>query len=143
MVKIGEFQGAFRFLSNFWPAAVTLDGVEYPSVEHAYQAAKFAKTSQVRVAILGAPTPSAAKRIGRRYPARGGWEDDKLAVMLDLVRQKFRDADLRGRLLGTGDAELIEGNWWGDRFWGVSRGAGENNLGKILMRVRGEIRGRD
>ena len=60
--------------------------------------------------------------------------------MLSIVRAKFENAYLRRRLIATGDAELMEGNDWGDRFWGVCRGKGENRLGKILMKVRAEIR---
>jgi predicted NAD-dependent protein-ADP-ribosyltransferase YbiA (DUF1768 family) len=58
-----------------------------------------------------------------------------------LVRQKFREPKLRELLAGTRNAELIEGNYWGDRFWGVyvGDGKGENHLGKILMQVREEV----
>ena len=45
---------------------------------------------------------------------------------------------MRSKLEETRGSELIEGNTWGDRFWGVSRGIGENHLGKILMEERGE-----
>ncbi len=77
--------------------------------------------------------------------ARGGlraeWESMKLDVMEACVRDKFtRNADLRRRLLETGDAELVEGNTWGDRFWGVCDGEGENHLGRVLIKVRGELR---
>lgn len=65
----------------------------------------------------------------------------KLDVMEACVRDKFtRNADLRRRLLETGDAELVEGNTWGDRFWGVCDGEGENHLGRVLIKVRGELR---
>jgi hypothetical protein len=62
----------------------------------------------------------------------------KLDVMLGLLRRKFTQLDLRRQLLATGDAELIEDNDWGDHFWGVCMGVGENHLGKLLMQVRGE-----
>ena len=139
---IDSFSGPYHFLSNFSAAEVWLDGESYPSTEHAYQAAKTTDRGWRRMVQL-APTPNAAKRIGRKAPMRQGFDDIKVEVMFQLVRQKFRQhADLSEKLLATGDAELIEGNWWGDTFWGVCRGEGENNLGKVLMRVRAELRER-
>ena len=61
--------------------------------------------------------------------------------MLNVVRAKFdQHPDLAQKLLETGDEELVEGNTWGDRYWGVCGGKGKNMLGKILMRVREELR---
>jgi predicted NAD-dependent protein-ADP-ribosyltransferase YbiA (DUF1768 family) len=62
--------------------------------------------------------------------------------MRDLIRIKFSKDPLKSRLLNTGDSELIEGNWWGDKFWGVDErtGVGKNNLGKILMEIREELK---
>ena len=60
--------------------------------------------------------------------------------MRDLLRQKFAREPLRSQLLATGEAKLIEGNHWGDTFWGVCRGQGENHLGMLLMKAREEIR---
>ena len=136
-MPIDSFTGDYRWLSNFQFADVTLDGVVYPSVEHAYQAAK-TDDAEIRAAIR-AGTAAAAKRIGRglRPP---GWTERSLAVMEGLLRQKFARADLRAKLLATGDEELIEGNWWNDTFWGVFRGKGHNHLGKILMRIRQDLR---
>jgi len=64
-----------------------------------------------------------------------------LEIMYLLLGLKFADPTLRSWLLATGDAILEEGNSWGDTYWGVSRGYGENWLGILLMLVRGEIRG--
>jgi len=61
--------------------------------------------------------------------------------METLLREKFsKDPELRAKLLNTGTSKLVEGNTWGDRFWGVCRGQGENNLGRLLMKVREELR---
>lgn len=137
---IDRFQGLHRFLSNFYPATVSLDGEEYPSVEHAYQAAKTLE-APVRRMIRRACTAGDAKRFGSAIVIRSGWNSLKLEIMERLVREKFtRHPSLRSLLLLTGQEELIEGNDWGDRFWGVCRGQGENHLGKILMKVREELR---
>lgn len=136
--RIDSFSGEFRFLSNFYPATVTYDDETYPTIEHAYQAAKTTNAG-LRKLIRLSSSASAAKRLGQTVPLRPDWERIKVMVMLDLVRQKFQDADLRTKLLATGSADLIEGNTWNDTFWGVCLGVGKNFLGKILMQVRAEI----
>jgi ribA/ribD-fused uncharacterized protein len=137
---IDSFQGEYRYLSNFWAVEVVFEGMTYPTAEHAYQAAKSLDPAE-RQRIAGSPTPAEAKRAGRALKPRDDWETAKFQVMEVVVLDKFtRHADLRRQLLATGDAELIEGNTWGDRVWGVYQGEGENRLGKILMKVRAELR---
>jgi len=136
---ITRFRGTWSFLSNFFPALIVLNGKTYPTVEHAYQAAKTVREEE-RVAIRQAPSPAQAKRLGQRVTLRPDWEQVKLGIMLDLLRRKFQDPALRRKLLSTGNAPLIEGNHWGDRFWGCvlekGRWVGKNHLGRLLMRVR-------
>lgn len=145
MIKIKQFDGEFRFLSNFYPSVVTLDGVWYPTVEHAFQAAKTLDFHR-RWEISKLATPGMAKRAGRQVVLRPDWEQlvgdfqVKQLVMKELTFQKYaRNPRLRHQLLATGNAELIEGNTWGDTYWGVCRGEGRNELGKILMHVRGAL----
>lgn len=137
--KITSFSGPHRWLSNFWPAPVRMSGVVYPTVEHAYQAAKTTDPS-LRQQIAAVRSPAEAKRLGRRLPLRPDWEQIKQPVMLACLRAKFRHPELHARLLATGDALLVEGNAWGDRYWGVCRGIGQNHLGRLLMQVRNELR---
>lgn len=133
---IAEFQGEYRFLSNFWPVSVRLDGVVYASVELAYVASKTTDKA-AREKIVGM-TPGQAKRFGRTLRLRADWEAVKLGVMEDLLEQKFAHPTLRAALIATGDQELQEGNTWGDTFWGVCRGKGQNHLGKLLMKIRSQ-----
>jgi N-glycosidase YbiA len=139
MNAITRFRGPHRWLSNFWPAKVILDGMEFSTVEAAYQAAKTLDLA-VRAQIAALPTPGEAKRMGRKLVVREGWDGMKLKVMEDLLRQKFADADLRQKLLDTGDAYLEEQNAWEDFFWGVCDGKGENHLGKLLIAIRNGLR---
>lgn len=137
---IDEFDGQYHFLSNFF---IHHEGLIYKkkrwkTAEHAFQAAKTHDQIQKRQ-IIEAPTPDRAKKLGRKCKIRFDWDDIKDAIMLDIIRAKFQHPQLRQLLLDTGDAELIEGNTWGDRYWGVYKGKGENKLGQILMRVRQEI----
>lgn len=140
---IAGFHQEYRFLSNFWYVTVVYDNKIYRSVEHAYQAAKTLDYN-ARAIIRSKKTPSEAKREGNKKTLREDWESIKQDIMLDLLRQKFTDKNLRKQLLDTGDQELIELNYWHDTFWGqcdcvTHNGAGENNLGKLLMQVRKEI----
>lgn len=141
MNKIDKFTGEYRFLSNFFTCLVSFGGESYRSVEHAYQAAKTLDAFE-RADIRRIPTPGKAKRAGRKVTLRVDWPDIKVGIMTNLLRSKFGNDNepLRAKLLDTGDAELIEGNNWGDRFWGVCLGSGRNELGKALMRVREELR---
>jgi len=139
---IDSFRGKHKFLSNFYvPAPTMYDGVIYQvSSEHAYVAAKTLNPEE-RKFILSIPTPKEVRRYGHHLALRCDWEDVKIGIMHTIVQDKFtRNKELRKKLLGTGDAELIERNTWGDKFWGVCNGEGENHLGKILMSIRTEIK---
>jgi ribA/ribD-fused uncharacterized protein len=134
---ITDFRGRYRFLSNFAPSRVLMRGAWYPTVENAYQAAKVLDAA-ARTPFLSCSARD-AKRMGRRVVLRADWESIKMEVMLALLRAKFTYSPLRQQLLATGAAHLEEGNTWGDRFWGVCGGEGENHLGRLLMQVRAEI----
>ena len=138
MNKITSFKNKYFFLSNFYFCPIEMKNVIYPSVEHAYQASKTFVEAE-RAWILSAPTAAVAKKRGKKITLRDDWEDVKLKIMKELVKRKFGNTTLQIKLKKTGDAKLIEGNWWGDTFWGVCNGIGENYLGKILMEVRSKI----
>jgi ribA/ribD-fused uncharacterized protein len=137
---IDSFSGQYRFLSNFFPSPITIKGKVYATVEHAFQAAKLpdpAHQEMVRMACA----PGYAKRLGRSYPRRDDWDEIKDGVTLETLRLKFQHHPaLAQSLLMTGSARLVEGNTWGDRYWGVCDGVGKNRLGELLMQVREEIR---
>ena len=136
---IDRFDGEYFFLSNFSASPFTVNGVVFPTMEHYFQAMKATNQEDV-LEIAKASTPSKAKQLGRKVKIRPDWEYVKKDIMLEGLRKKFAIPELRQKLLDTGDAYLEEGNTWGDRCWGVCNGIGENNLGKLLMRVREEIR---
>ena len=136
---IKKFKDEFEFLSNFHKAKFMLYGYEWKTAEHAYQASK---TNDSRIAhrIRSMFSPSAAKRMGKTIELRPEWEHIKLNVMYNCVHAKFNQNEhLKEKLLNTLTHELVEGNHWGDTFWGVCDNVGENHLGKILMRVRQEL----
>ncbi len=147
---IREFQGEFRFLSNFWLARVRLsakllpglkEDLQFEHVEGAYQAAKCANPGDA-LRFVGLKAFE-AKRLGKEIMVHADWNSVKEAIMLDLVRQKFSIPSLGRLLQNTGELHIAEGNAWGDRFWGVDlkTGIGQNRLGKMLMNIREEGKG--
>ena len=136
---IARFTGSYKFLSNFHPCTIRYEGQDYPTTEHAYQAAKtFNLVDREKIARL--KKPGEAKKAGQDLKLRKDWETAKIDVMEAILRIKFADKLLAVNLAATGDAELIEGNMHNDRFWGVCKGAGENHLGKLLMKIRKDVR---
>lgn len=148
---ITHFYNEWSWLSNFAASAIEWNGKSYATVEHAYQAAK-TRDAAVAEEIRTARTPGMAKKLGRKVSLRPEWEDVKDAVMLELVRLKFRDPWMRDHLIETGEVDIVEGNTWHDQYWGDCTcknrdgrhpgclNPGTNRLGQILMHVRGEIR---
>jgi len=137
---ITKFSGQYEYLSNFYACQVMYEGVMYPSSEHAFQAAK-TLDRVARRDLAKIDTAGKAKKAGRSLQLRKDWLEVRVQVMLDILRDKFtRNVALGRWLLGTGSADLVEGNTWGDTFWGVYNGQGENKLGQALVRVRAELR---
>ena len=140
---ISSFEGDYFFLSNFYPSPIVGkdDGIEYPTVEHYFQAHKTTNMED-RIKIAGAKTPGMAKRAGRAIDLRPDWEKIKVGVMFDALSEKFKNPDLQTKLIATGNKRLIEGNFWHDNFWGACRCekcAGKtkrNQLGSLLIKVR-------
>lgn len=139
---IDLFDGEYSFLSNFYnPCEVKFEGLMYKNSESAYQSAK---TTQRTLRLDFTETNGyEAKKLGRKLSIREDWDTVKLDIMLEIVRDKFsRNKELQIKLLRTGCAELVEGNYWNDTFWGMCNEEGNNHLGRILMTVRDELKRR-
>lgn len=150
--RVFGFFEDYRFLSNFHKCDIHYDGERFPSSEHAYMCAKCKNIETVNyekhynglsVGLIRLMSCSEVKKWGRKVELRDDWEQIKVGVMLQINLDKYiRNIELREKLLATGDKILIESNSWGDSFWGfdVDKNKGENNLGKILMNVRGLLK---
>lgn len=140
-MAINDFHGKNFFLSNFYESPLWYNGKLWPTVEHAFQAAKVdAETAEK---IHKAKTPGEAKRLGRQGKMRPDWDDVRVKVMDECLMRKFlSNEELLQKLLDTGDEELIEGNTWHDQFWGdcncpkCANKPGQNMLGQCLMILR-------
>lgn len=144
MTTIDSFRGEFYFLSNFSACVLEYQGITYPTTEHAYQASK-TMDHDCRVLISKLATPGQSKKAGKIVDIRPDWHEIKFQVMEDILQIKFNQPNLKVKLLETGDVELVEGNWWHDNDWGNCTCekcldiVGQNNLGKILMKIRNQI----
>ena len=133
--NIKGFFGEYRWLSNFYKCIVAFDSKFYPSSENGYQAAK-TLDHELREHFQEI-TPFQSKKESHKLNIRENWDEIRYDIMSSLVFDKFyRNQELREKLLATGDKYLEETNYWDDTYWGVCNGVGENNLGKILMKVR-------
>jgi hypothetical protein len=118
--------------------------VDFNTTEAFYMAMK-TNDPHLRLEIANTKNGAEAKKIGRTLELREDWEHIKFNVMLYALRYKFSEYNptLRQKLLATKDSYLQEANWWNDKIWGVcmKTGEGENHLGRLLMKVRSELRG--
>jgi ribA/ribD-fused uncharacterized protein len=142
------FTGDLDFCSNFYDlrpyGGIEYDGLVYPSLEHAYQAAKTLFVN-FRELIRTAPTAGKAKALGKKVTLREGWNEMRVSVMEKLLRKKFAIPELNARLLETATETLVEVNSWHDQEWGDcdcrmhQATTGKNWLGQILMKIREEL----
>ena len=148
---INSFRGQYAFLSNFSAAKTMFEGMEYPTAEHAFQAAKalpvdkiivFDQEVSTRAFIRDFASPTDAKQYGKTIKIRENWSGIRDSVMFIILMSKFSNPKLKTALLVTGDAQLVEGNWWHDCYWGAcecprcSERPKVNRLGQLLMLVR-------
>lgn len=135
---IKEFQGEYRWLSNFAPVKITIEGITYPSVEHAYMSAKSDSKEWKIFCSDELNKPGFIKKESRKIKLKDNWNNIKYNVMKECLEQKFNTNPYKRLLIETGDEWLQEGNMWNDIYWGVCLKTfkGENNLGKLIMEIR-------
>lgn len=143
---IKEFRYNYNFLSNFSRTPVLYNDIFFNTSEHAYQWAK-CETDVDRSLILSCKTPTEVKRCGHSIKCDiKKWDSNKINVMEEILKCKFSNPILKKKLLDTGDSELIEGNYWHDLYWGdcycrtCKNTQGLNHLGKLLMKIRNELK---
>lgn len=144
--KVKQFNGEYRWLSNFWNKNVLIvhEGITFTSNENFYQAMK-TKDIDKRIQISKmneADAKAEGKWLEKSHMFRDDWNEIKESVMLYGLRQKFSNPIMKQKLLDTEDMVIEEGNTWNDRYWGIclKTGEGENKLGKLLMKIRSELK---
>jgi ribA/ribD-fused uncharacterized protein len=141
VIRFISQRAIYGWMSNFHEAPFAYDGAQWPTVEHAFQAAKAYPNYAEMARIRKASSPQEAKKLGRQAQLRPDWERVKVSIMGRIVARKFKDNPrLMEMLLATGNAPIEEDSPW-DSFWGTGRdGNGRNEMGKILTRLRKELR---
>lgn len=138
--KVIKFLGDTSPFSNFYKAQISIDSLTYDTVEHYYQSQKAIDEAD-KIKVATADSPKMAKYYGNRVKCRSDWDKRRLIVMYKALEAKFtQHPGLAKYLLNTGDAILMEVNRR-DEFWGVGKNyKGKNMMGKMLMKLRDELK---
>ena len=139
-----NFFGNKHLFSNFAPTPVVIDGLEYATTEHYFQAMKFAKNDpKYAEEVRKSPTPGGAKKLGksRQHPIDEDWNDQRDDVMrVALLNKALQNPQFVKDLLASGDREIIEASPW-DYYWGTgAKKTGKNMLGKLLVELRTKLK---
>lgn len=133
-----KFRNEYWFLSNMYPTKIEIEGLTFDCAEAAFQSFKTLDMDE-RKQFEGIDGFT-AKKLGRRIKLRKDWNNNRLEIMKRVVKAKFQQHPyLKEKLLALNEY-IVEDNTWNDKFWGRCNGKGENNLGKILMEVRQELK---
>lgn len=139
---IKTFKKEYSWLSNFSEVEINLRGRKFKSVEHAYMSEKN-NSDEWKIACSSSSNLNAGliKKLSKQIIIRADWDLVKFKVMNYCVRQKFKQEPFKSKLIATGKMFIQEGNYWGDKFWGVclKTNEGDNWLGKIIMNIRAEL----
>ena len=145
---ITQFQGEYRWLSNFYPVKIMFEGLEYASVEHAYMSAKtpyiISNPEEIDWKAFCLNSNYSASEIKVKsgtLKVSDEWNNVKLNVMFECLKEKFKQEPFKTKLINTESQYLQEGNRWNDKFWGycLKTNEGENNLGKLQMKIRASL----
>lgn len=143
--RIVGFKGYFDFMNLEYQCPVYFEGDLYPSAAHAYHAAK-SNDEKVRKRFQKMPMIKEMRMLAETLPEPEDWKLKRLGVMEIVNRDKFRrNKELREKLSTTLERELInEINNENDRedslFWGVIGDQGQNQLGRVLEKIRHDMR---
>ena len=132
---------AYGEFSNFALFPIVIDGVDWPTSEHYYQAHKYTDP-EIMEKVRRAKTPMEAALMGRdpNIPKREDWDTYKDIAMETAVRAKlYQYESLRILLKSTGTTFMYE-HTKNDCYWGdCGDRTGKNKLGLLLMKLREEI----
>jgi ribA/ribD-fused uncharacterized protein len=142
VIKIPYYESSHFVFSNFSPHSIEFDGILFPTAEHAFHAAKFDDPT-IKSEIQHSRSPLEAYTLGKKYKdkRRGNWDDIKLDTLYQIMVEKVaQHTEVKDALLATGNEEIVEDNP-NDDYWGNGAdGKGQNQTGKILMRIREELK---
>ena len=141
---IPEFKNEYRWLSNFYPCEINVNGQRFRTVEHAYQSYKSDDPNWKKFCFeTKSPGKVKIESHNLEYD-KNLWVKKSLKIMEECLTQKYNQEPFRSLLLDTGEEYLQEGNDWDDTFWGVDikTRIGKNNLGRLIMLIRDRLTGK-
>lgn len=136
-----EFKNDYAWLSNMRPCIIELDGLTYPTSEHAYVALKSDDMAWRRYCTLDLP-PKQIKREGRNIKIVSNWDEVKHHEMAKVLCKKYLTEPYKSLLLNLRtDILIVEGNRWNDMHWGfcLKTYKGLNWLGSIIMLIKSHL----
>lgn len=139
---INYFRGEYGWLSNMTEVPIDYAGNLFRSVENAYIWAKSPNKYWLEFCLNN--PPDICKKKSKEIDVRKDWEEVKLGIMYELLKLKFNQEPFKTKLLNTGNQNIIEGNYWNDKFWGMclksNPNEGENWLGRLIMNIRQKLK---
>ncbi len=144
-LNIHEYIENVYCLDNFSAFEVEIDGIVYKTAEHAFQAIKFKDTApQICQQIIRAKSPFEAREIAQKNKVlrRKDWSEVKYEIMEKVLYEKaIQNSYVKEKLLATDNNQIVEDcGSDDDKDWGCGLdGTGQNNLGKIWMRIRSKL----
>ena len=142
-IRFYETDKPYGCFSNFAKCPILINGKEWVTAEHYFQAQKFAGTEyEEEVRLAGSPMEAARLGRDRNKPLRKDWEVCKAQIMREaLVAKVEQHPRIKSVLLSTGDCTIVE-HTANDAYWGDGgNGQGQNMLGKLLMEIRNSLEG--
>lgn len=148
---INFFRKENGWLSNMTSVPILYKGHLFDSTEAAFMWEK-CQDCEIKLAdgssipwleFCQTQAPNIVKLRSRDVKLREDWNDVKLEIMYDVLVIKFTQEPFRSKLIATGTQNIVEGNYWGDKFWGVdlkeTPNEGENWLGRLIMDIRNKL----
>lgn len=142
MIKIPYYENSYFALNNFSAHTIKYNGIFYPTAEHAFHGAKF-DDEKIKEEIRNTTSPLEAFELGKKYKLlrKTNWNEIKVNILYEILKEKVKQhEEVKKVLLSTNEEEIVEDNP-NDDFWGNGKdGSGQNQTGKILMKIRVELK---
>lgn len=132
-------ESEFHVLSNFSSHQVEIDGVLYPTCEHAYHALRY-NDIEIQKEIIQAKSARKAWEISQWYKDKQLEDFDKVVIMKSILIEKLNQhEDVREALFNSQDS-ILEKQIEVDLFWGISsNNQWKNMLWNLWMEIRNKL----
>ncbi|MCR4274783.1 MAG: NADAR family protein [Candidatus Campbellbacteria bacterium] len=138
----------YIYFSPYTAHALEIDGVVYPTLEHAYQCMRYTDPhiiEEIRMAHGPVKAWEASTKYKHLQIPEFKSEEYKLEVMKKLMKLKAQQhEEIRQALLDSGELHIVKHIVTyppGDGFWDDGEdGQGLNHIGRLWMEIREELK---